>query len=226
MTEDEWLTATDPVEMLGHLGARKSERKLRLYACAWASLGWDLLTDPRSREAVVTAERFADGLATAAELRLAHSAAEQAWNEIPQVEGNRRVRGSRSLTGTRSARRAAELARDAASPEQVVQLAVRNTWRENSARRARLADILRDLFGIPSRPIALDPGWLSWQGGTLRALAESIDQEQNYERSGILADALEDAGCDNPQILEHLRGPGHVRGCFVIDALLGRSCPG
>src|SRR4051812_41380701 len=60
MTDAEWLASTDPYPMLLHLGDQASSRKLRLYGCAWGYSAWDRLTDERSRQAILTAERFAD----------------------------------------------------------------------------------------------------------------------------------------------------------------------
>ncbi|HUR53438.1 MAG TPA: hypothetical protein VMZ71_04880 [Gemmataceae bacterium] len=56
------------------------------------------------------------------------------------------------------------------------------------------------------------------------ALANGIYEERAFDRLPILADALQDAGCDNDGILTHCRGDGaHVRGCWVVDLLLGKS---
>ncbi len=96
-----------------------------------------------------------------------------------------------------------------------------------AARAGRLDQVtlLRDIFGpLPFRPVAVDPSWLAWNAGTVRQLAEGIYQERAFDRIPILADALEEAGCDNEEILQHLRGPGpHVRGCWVLDLLSGRG---
>jgi hypothetical protein len=91
--------------------------------------------------------------------------------------------------------------------------------------------LLRDIFGNPfQQKFVPDLRWLDCNDGTVRRLAEDVHQERELPagtlepvRLSILADALEEAGCA-AGILDHLRGPGpHVRGCFVIDALLGRS---
>jgi hypothetical protein len=85
-------------------------------------------------------------------------------------------------------------------------------------------DIIRDIFGNPFRPVIIDSSWLTWNGGTIRQLAESIYTERAFDRIPILADALEDANCTDTAILYHLRGPGpHIRGCWVVDLLLGMS---
>jgi hypothetical protein len=88
------------------------------------------------------------------------------------------------------------------------------------------------MFGDSFRPPgAPGPAWLRWNGGTVARLAEVAYEERSLPegtldpaRLAVLADALEDAGCIDDAILGHLRGPGaHVRGCYVLDALLGKG---
>jgi hypothetical protein len=231
MTEAEWLTATDPREMLPFLRDRASERKVRLYACAGAYLVWDRLADERSRLAVLTAERFADSQADLVELMRAFNAAQQAWNEIPVVWGNRRVAGNKALTGTRAALRAAAVARNAANPEWDLQRAVWATLTDKGARKYALANLLRDILGNPFRDVAVDQAVLTWNGGTVPRLAHAAYEERplpagplDAARLGMLADALEDAGCADADLVGHLRGEGpHFRGCWVVDLLTARS---
>ncbi|MBN9121910.1 MAG: hypothetical protein J0I06_22675 [Planctomycetes bacterium] len=83
------------------------------------------------------------------------------------------------------------------------------------------SQLLRDIFGNHFRPVVVEPSWLT---STVVTLTEGIYQEKAFDRMTILADALMDAGCDNKDILSHCRQPGeHVRGCWVIDLLLGKS---
>src|SRR5260370_42064094 len=90
--------------------------------------------------------------------------------------------------------------------------------------RVRQANLLREFFGNPLRPAAVDPGWLTWHGGMVRELAAVIFDEDAFGRLPILADALEDAGCTDQAILDHCRGGGaHVRGCWVVDLLLSKE---
>lgn len=89
------------------------------------------------------------------------------------------------------------------------------------AERHLQADLLRDIFGNPYRQPSLKSDWIS---PAVTDLARSIDSQRAYARMAILGDALEEAGCDDPHVLSHCRsGTGHVRGCWVIDAVLGRS---
>ncbi|MCE9561301.1 MAG: hypothetical protein K8U57_04540 [Planctomycetes bacterium] len=82
-------------------------------------------------------------------------------------------------------------------------------------------DVLRDIFGNPFRHIAFDPAWLT---STVVAIAQGMYDSHDFSAMPILADALQDAGCDNPDILTHCRGDGpHVRGCWVVDAVLGKQ---
>ena len=84
---------------------------------------------------------------------------------------------------------------------------------------------LRDLLGpLPFRPVSIDPAWLTWHDGLLVSMARRMYDSRDFTDMPILADALEEAGVTDTFLLEHLRGPGpHVRGCFAIDAILGRT---
>jgi hypothetical protein len=95
-------------------------------------------------------------------------------------------------------------------------------WRRNE--RAWLCSVLRDLFGNPFRPVVVDPSWLAWNDGCVPKVARAIYDERRFADLPVLADALEEAGCTDAELLGHLRGPGpHVRGCWPLDALLGKE---
>jgi hypothetical protein len=80
---------------------------------------------------------------------------------------------------------------------------------------------LRDIFGNPFRPASLAP---AWRTPAALKLAEAIYDERAFDRLPILADALEEAGCNDADILTHCRGGGdHVRGCWVVDWILGKK---
>jgi hypothetical protein len=93
-----------------------------------------------------------------------------------------------------------------------------------AADRNSLCALLRDLFGNPFRPLSCQPDWLRWHEGLVAELADAIYAERAFDRLPIVADALEDAGCTDAAILDHCRAPGpHVRGCWVVDLLLGKE---
>jgi hypothetical protein len=88
-------------------------------------------------------------------------------------------------------------------------------------RRAQCA-LIRDLFGNPFRVTTIEPDWLVWNEGCAVKMARTIYDERKYQDMIILADALEEAGCDVPAILDHCRQASeHARGCWVLDLLLG-----
>src|SRR5262249_31616753 len=87
-----------------------------------------------------------------------------------------------------------------------------------------VAGLLREIVGNPFHPVTLNPAWLTWNDGTVPKVAQAIYDDRAFDRMPILADALEDAGCTDQAILDHCRGPGeHVRGCWVVDLLLGKE---
>jgi hypothetical protein len=80
--------------------------------------------------------------------------------------------------------------------------------------------LLREIFGNPFQPPRVAP----WQTATVMSIAEGIYHEEAFDRLPILGDALEDAGCTHPDVLDHCRQKGdHVKGCWVVDLLVGKS---
>ena len=84
------------------------------------------------------------------------------------------------------------------------------------------AGLVRDIFGLlPFRALSVNP---TWRTPELVAVAQEIYVENAFDRMQELAAALGDAGCDNADMLAHCRGPSsHVRGCWVVDAVLGKE---
>jgi hypothetical protein len=97
----------------------------------------------------------------------------------------------------------------------------RDAWASESDIQMAIASLLRDIFGNPFRPVAFNP---SWRSATALDLARGMYESRDFGPMPILADALEDAGCDSDDILAHCRGDGpHVRGCWVVDLVLGKA---
>jgi hypothetical protein len=92
--------------------------------------------------------------------------------------------------------------------------------RQAAERRLQCA-YLRDIFGNPFRPMTFSP---EWRTDTALTLARQMYESRDFGAMPILADALQDAGCDSEEVLGHCRGPGpHVRGCWVVDLVLGEE---
>ncbi len=198
MDEAEWLACTDPEPMLGFLENRVSDSKWRRFGSACCRHVWEHLTD-LSRITVELLERFEEGRTTFEELFAASRPASYFVSSLVTDPS-----------------RGAFLATLAC------------TLPGGDVLREPVCCLLRDLFGNPFQPVALNP---AWRTPTVTALATAAYEERHLpagtldpDRLAILADALEDAGCASADILSHLRGPGpHVRGCWVIDALLGKE---
>jgi hypothetical protein len=107
-----------------------------------------------------------------------------------------------------------------------------SAWAVSNAERTAQSHFLRDIFGLlPFRPVRLEPAWLEWNGDTVKKLAQAAYEERHLPggaldngRLAVLADALEEAGCADEDVLLHLRQQGavHVRGCWVVDLVLGK----
>lgn len=98
---------------------------------------------------------------------------------------------------------------------------VANLAEEDRDVAPRQAEALRDIFGNPFRPVEpLDP----FRTSTVLAIARQMYESRDFAAMPLLADALEEAGCENQDVLTHCLGEhAHVRGCWVIDLILGND---
>jgi hypothetical protein len=182
-------------------------RKRRLFDCACGRRIWELL-DASNRRVVEVEEQ-------AAERRDSRSVASLI---LAKLEAGPVVSTGASLSRL-------EAAYLTAAPYAFDALRLRGATEHRCQ-----ADLLREIFGNPFRPVSLDPAWAT---ACAKGLAQTAYDERILPAGyldpiclAILADALEEAGCHDAAILDHLRGPGpHVRGCWVMDAVLATERP-
>ncbi len=208
MNEHEWMTSTNPQAMLAFSNGATpwkpgkspfSDRKLRLFAVACCRASWHHFGNS-ARRAVEIAEAHADGQASLAQV--------QAACEII-LPGSGIHQSAIAHNEVRMLCWQADIAAmciaepgHAIPPEQK-------------------AALLREIVGNPWKPVTLAPSWLT---PPVLALARSAYDSRDFSALGILADALEESGCTSADLLMHLRGIGpHVRGCHVVDLLLGKD---
>jgi hypothetical protein len=234
MIEAEWLACTDPDAMMVFLWERvgKQERKPALFAAACCRRVWPLLSDPRSWNLIEVFEQQADGLASVQELWNAQDAVRDQRDEVlgwgagvtsllAQLSDYWEPTTFAHLT-KEAGEAIATVSNDVVDWDSSVWMAALALERKYQVR------LMRELFGNPFRPVSLEP---AWRTPAVVALAQAAYNERAFpsghldpDRLAILADALEGAGCTDADILNHCRGPGpHVRGCWVLDLLLGKS---
>jgi hypothetical protein len=206
MTEAEWLTCTDPEPMLEFLDGRSSGRKLRLFAVACCRRNWDTLTDERLRRAVEVDEQYAEGLVSGQD-RYA------AWNVVLtlKIDAIERQEWERAV-------------RIWSTQGPVYDFMNKSALHISDVDWGLQCQLLRDIIGNPFRPVTIDPTVLTWNSGTVPRMAQAIYDDRRFSDLPILADALEEAGCSDQDILTHCRSEGsHVRGCWVVDLILGKE---
>jgi hypothetical protein len=204
-------------------------------ACACARRVLPLAPDSSAfTDAIEVAERYADGVATDADFRAARRAVKKAYLVLL---------GSMS----ESSRFAAHAAQSTLEKEFFrYKMSIENAQAAEAARRRPEWDagqqqealaqcaLVRDIFGpLPFRPLpSLEGSVRAWNDGFILKLATAIYEERSLPEGrldpqglAVLGDALEEAGCTDPDILGHLRQQGavHVRGCFVVDLVLDRK---
>jgi hypothetical protein len=214
-----WLlnrSADDPARLLGAVSPAPSDRKLQLFAVACCRavrsdlvrflefLAFSKHPTPRSLDAVLAlVEGTADGRDSCTALHAFFT----------QIEGMCRS-GAYELAVFRSLLPRARLLAVATGPDIVPPLPF--------VSHRKQCDLIREVFGHKPHPGEFSP---AWRTDTVRALATQMYESREFSAMPILADALQDAGCDNDDILDHCRDPHarHVRGCWVVDLVLGKK---
>jgi hypothetical protein len=247
MTRDDWFSCSDFDSLSAELSAYP-DRKLHLLTAALLRRVWDLLPCDHTRFAVDATEKFVDGRISARELAWVRSQAsleagdglwlacgfwmdlnliycpECSWWEPEEEAYHIRVaKHGGILDGVlqglddpawiaASAVFYARLLEDRAAPPGDSGAAA--AWEQ----RGQFA-VVRDILGETSPSAPLAPEWFT---STVLALVRDIHRDQAFDRLPILADALQDAGCDDEGVLTHCREvTGHVRGCWAVDLALG-----
>jgi hypothetical protein len=210
MTEAEWFAAKDPDPMLEFLrdSGKLSERKARLFAVACCRRVWHLLPDQRSRRAIEAAELYADGVIDYETFKKACAGPNQPRSVVTDLQWPEAWRVADFVCS-----HTVLMASDASGQE--------TAWAEEQEAHSGL---VRELFGNPFRPVSVRPSCLRANKGRVRKLVQKAYHERAFDRLPDLAQALEAAGCSDAQLLGHLRSAGpHWRGCFAVDAVLGRA---
>jgi hypothetical protein len=249
-TEAEWIAGTDPLLLVNAVADKMSDRKLRLLLVACCRRIWPLLQDRRLQVGVERAEEYAEGMRTDEELADAARTANETVIELRR-SGERGLSflgcaagavvtacseqgylGCRihSFVGRYMKWSYAVMNGVDAAAEAAAHWLNRGQGTASSlsqfvaAERQGQCLLVRDIIGNPFRSTTLAQSWLTWNDGTVVRLAQTICQERAFDHLPVLADALEEAGCNDADILNHCRVPGtHVRGCWLIDAFLGRT---
>lgn len=229
MTQHKWLTSTHLRALMVLARDQIDERRLRLFACACCRNVWNRFIDPHTVGIVALAEEFADGKVSEAAFARVRERANAAVVRAEQAPGTptylihvaraaaRACTDDINTGGMAACLAALHAVADFPATGGLYPEDLPPECREEMATQA---DLFRDIFGPDpaSSRGDIDPAWLT---SDVRALAQSIYANRDFGAMPILADALQDAGCDDDDILTHCReAPVHARGCWVVEMLL------
>ena len=216
MTEAEWRTLESPMRMLVYMNQQMapSDRKIRLFCCACLRRVWFRLgTRNGARGLVEFAEAYVDVHRTDNERAEAESAGDRLTRSMKAYPKETALR---AVTRTLNA----EVNVYSTCWSVAVETGLASKHGRKSEGVAQ-AEFVRDIFGNPFRPVAFHP---RWRTADVLGLARGIYDERAFDRLPLLADALMDAGRDSDDVLSHCRSDGpHVRGCWVVDLVLGKE---
>ena len=214
LTEVEWLGRTELDRHLPFLEGKASARKSALFRCACARrMGERLKHFWAHTHYVDAAERFADGETTLVELEKLREQIQLEWR-FCKLDGQYDAFSAVAWC----IREVMEPSSQACTFRWASAVGGRDS---EYAERAIQAALLRDIFGNPFRPVAFEP---AWRTEAAVGIALKLYDERDFAAMPILADALQEAGCEDEDVLAHCREPGvHVRGCWVVDLVLGKE---
>jgi hypothetical protein len=237
MNEEEWLTAQHSATLLHFIAPKVSDRKLHYFAIACARRLAPILPEPASLQGIDVLERFVEGQCNEESV---HAFSYDVEGAAFSVEA-----GHAPWQGVVEQLPHNLLAELAANPDCTVESARRILtsaayfvdevfstvpWERRfpdwvsipGGSLFRPVWLVHEIFGNPFRQVKMPR---KWRTSTAVALARQVYDSRDFGAMLILADALQDAGCDNEDILAHCRGASltHVRGCWVVDLVLGKS---
>ena len=207
MGPKDWECCTQVDVMLKALDPKEHRRRWVLFNCACCRRAWGKMPDD-CRAYVEAAERYALGAGLKKDLGPLRGRVHEAFNNSLRWP-DRASAAQAAMTVTNTTRFCAWNAAAAAGAKGRV---------AHRRERHAQADLLREVMGNLYRAVAVEPAWLTWNGGAVPKMAQAVLAEARFSDLPILADALEEAGCTDAGLLGHLRGPGpHVRGCWALD---------
>ena len=220
--EERWVDLKSPNQMLNFLqnyGKIHNIRKLQLSSVAFLRSIWNIgaMKNIHNQKAVEMVENFADGNIGIEELNNTIEDHKVTLSPIINAEYSDNPVSAYDFAMQ-------------SSTTSVASIGLSVGGEEEAPRRNQevifQANLVRDIFGNPfeTNPPVINPEWLAWDGGVVKNMADRIYNERDFAALPVLADALQDAGCDDERILSHLRGSGpHVRGCWCLDLILGKE---
>jgi hypothetical protein len=243
MTEADWLTGPDFAAHARFAAGRLSPRRQRLLAAAFCRAASHLFDHPELTRALSAIEWYADGKDAAAELEKARQACRfvamdvyerhARQSDAGQIGGATAVHhevawavacaASTPLTPLDVANRVAGAVVQARTGAGLLTPVPSSVFNDAAAEQSlAMRAVVWEVAGNPFRPAAYNP---AWRTDTALALASQMYDRREFSAMPILADALQDAGCDNEDVLNHCRDPHahHVRGCWVVDLVLGKE---
>jgi hypothetical protein len=227
MSEARWRRCRDLGPMWEYVEGRVSPRKLRLFTAACLRRVGSVINQG-FRDGVEALERYADGEVNERTWRKVRAACQTAFEQADTASDYREdlcvAEGVfRAACGEYAAalHQAARAHAFTVIPIYLIETAERHWNKTYAAERAAQCGLLREVVGNPFRPVTLDP---AWRTSTVVAIARQVYESRDFSAMPILADALEDAGCQDRGVLAHCREAGeHARGCWVADLLLGKT---
>jgi hypothetical protein len=236
MTEEEWLTAEHASALLQFIEPKVSDRKLYYFDIACARRITPLLIHPASVHGIDVLERFVEGQCGEEDISRLSWDVEGAAFCVENGNGPWQ-NAAEQLPETLLAELVVRPDYPVRNARQVLTSAayfvdrIFSTAPDGRRLRGQLAELLggrfqpvslaHEVFGNPFRPVTFDP---AWRTDTAVSLARVMYESRDFAAMPILADALQDGGCEHADILDHCRDPNgtHVRGCWVVDLVLGK----
>ncbi len=238
MTEEEWLTAKCSGPLLHFIAPKVSDRKLYYFDIACARRITPLLVHHASSHAVDVLERFVEGQCgvgvfdelsygvegAAFSLEYGHDVP---WLHMAEQHANwvlaeRPADLNYPIESARALITSAAYFIDSIFSRVPFERRFRDPQPSPTGSRFQPVSLVHEIFGNPFRIVK---SRRRLRTDTAVSLARGMYESREFGAMPILADALQDAGCDTDDILDHCRDTAqvHVRGCWVVDLVLGKK---